>query len=143
MKEENTKKAPQIEWINVHDDVLMIELGIRPPHATSRDPSVWGRKLFTDRKQLRTLRCIHKGKMQAASINHKTTPVYDKLIVYLKKNNKFPNTTYSIVCGLHQIGDILSYFCQKDKQTNTVFNIVSKYVYNGKTYSPNERPFWE
>ena len=46
MKEENVKspiKATQGDedrWVDVHDDALMVELGIYPRPATPRDPSV-------------------------------------------------------------------------------------------------------
>jgi hypothetical protein len=73
MKKENVKspiKAPQDDrdsWVDVHDDALMIELGIRPPHATPRDPSVWT-KSKQEKKILRTLRCAHKGRMHFGTL---------------------------------------------------------------------------
>ena len=49
MKEENVKspiKATQGDedrWVDVHDDALMVELGIHPRPVTPRDPSVWSK----------------------------------------------------------------------------------------------------
>lgn len=143
MKKENIKspfKASQDDrdsWVDVHDEALMIELGIHPRKATPRDPSVWT-KNAQEKKILQTLRCAHKGKMHLSVYPHKSIPVQDKLIIQLKKNKQFSNTTYSIVCHMHQIGDILNFF--RDRQNKLV---VAKYTFNGKTYMPNERPFWK
>lgn len=148
MKEENVKspiKATQGDedhWVDVHDDALMVELGIHPRPATPRDPSVWT-KSKQEKKILRTLRCSHKGKMHLGTSPRKVIPVRAKLIVQLKKNKRFPHTTYSTICGMHQIGDVLNFFHQWDRQNKVMVNVVAKYTFNGKTYAPNERPFWK
>ena len=148
MKQENIRspfKATQGEddlWVDVHDDALMVELGIRPRPLTPKDQSVWT-KSKQEKKILRTLRCAHKGRMCFGTVPRKPIPVRAKLIIQLKKNKRFPFTTYSIICGMHQIGDVLSHFYQWNRQTKTVDNVVAKYTYNGKTYAPNERPFWK
>lgn len=65
MKKENVKspsKATQGDsdpWVNVHDDELMIKLGIRPPHLVPRDPSVWTKTPY-EKKLLKSLRRVHK-----------------------------------------------------------------------------------
>lgn len=127
-------------WIDIHDDELMISLGIRPPHLEERDPEVWT-KTTQEKKLLRSLRNKHKGKMSPSVYDIKPIPVEDKLIIQLSKNKKFPNSTYSINCGMHQIGDVLRYFNVEDKSGNSI-NVVAKYTFNGKTYEPSERPFW-
>ena len=148
MKKENVKspiKASQDDrdsWVDVHNDALMIELGIRPRPATPRDPNVWT-KSKQEKKILRTLRCTHKGKMHFGTSPRKAIPVRAKLIVQLKKNKRFPHTTYSTICGMHQIGDVLNFFHQWDRQNKMVVSVVAKYTFNGKTYTPNERPFWK
>lgn len=148
MKKENIKspiKAIQGDkdpWVDVHNDALMVELGIRPRSATSRDPSIWT-KSKQEKKIVKNLRCAHKGKMHFGISSCKEIPVQAKLIIQLKKNKRFPHTTYSIICNMHQIGDILSFFYQIDKQNKTIVNVVDKYTFNGKTYAPNERPFWK
>lgn len=124
-------------WINVHDDELMIKIGIRPRHATSRDLSIWT-KTPKEKKILKSLR--GGKKMHFGIAYRKSTPIYDRMIIYLKNNKKFPNTTYSIVCGLHQIGDVINHFYEIKNKIPV--NVVSKYTFNGKTYSANERPFW-
>lgn len=148
MKKENVKspiKATQGDedrWVDVHNDALMIELGIHPCHATPRNPSIWT-KSKQEKKILRTLRCMYKGKMYHSISPRKVIPVRAKLIVQLKKNKRFPYTTYSTICGMHQIGDILNFFYQLDRKNKTAVNVVAKYTFNGKTYAPNERPFWK
>lgn len=148
MKKENIKspiKASQDDkdsWVDVHDDTLMIKLGIRPRPATPRDPSVWT-KSKQEKKILKTLKCTHKGKMHFGTPSYRSIPVIAKLIVQLKKNKVFPHTTYSTICSMHQIGDILNFFHQLDRQSKTMVNVIDKYIFNGKTYMPNERPFWK
>lgn len=148
MKKENIKspiKAPQENsdsWVDVHNDALMVKLGIRPRTVTPKDPSVWT-KSKQEKKKLQTLRCAHKGKMHFGISPCKSIPVRAKLIVQLKKNKQFPHTTYSTICGMHQIGDILNFFHQLDRQSKSMVSIVAKYIFNGKTYMPNERPFWK
>ena len=94
MKQENVKspsKAPQRDedrWIDVHDDELMIELGIRPPHAALRDKSVWTKTLY-EKRVLRSERCKHKERIHFHSVPRKSIQVRAKLIIYLKKNKKF------------------------------------------------------
>lgn len=148
MKEENVKSPIKVtqsvedRWVDMHDDALMVELGIHPRPATPRDPSVWS-KSKQEKKILRTLRCAHKGKMHLGAPSRKVIPVRAKLIVQLKKNKQFPYTTYSTICDMHQIGDILNFFHQWDRQNKTMVSVVAKYTFNGKTYAPNERPFWK
>lgn len=125
-------------FVDIRNDALMVELGIRPPLLQQRDPSIWT-KTNQEKKLLKSLR--YKSKMSTGIPPIKVIPIRAKLIIYLKKNKKFPYTTYSIICSMHQIDEYLRFFCQKDKSGN-ITNIVSKYVYNGKTYLPNERPFW-
>lgn len=148
MKQENTKspfKAPQREEdrrVDVHNDKLMVELGIRPPHITPRDKSMWTKTPY-ERKILRLERHKYKGDFHFHSIPQKNIPVRAKLVIYLKKNKKFPNTTYSTECWQHEIGDILLNYYSKNRKTERNECLVAKYVYNGKTYSPDERPFWQ
>lgn len=147
MKNENLKspsKAPQSSensWVDVRDDELMVELGIRLPDLAPRDESVWTRTLY-EKRILHSERCRHKERIHFHSKPRKSIPVKAKLIIQLKKNKKFPNTTYSTTCWQHEIGNILSMFTKKDHKTGYNECLVSKYVYNGKTYEPNERPFW-
>ena len=144
---ENVKspsKAPQREnssWVDVHDDELMIELGIRPSHATPRDKSVWTKTPY-EKRVLRSERGKHKERIHFHSVPRKSIPVKAKLIIYLKKNKKFPYTTYSTECMQHAIENILLNYYSKNRKTGCNECLVTKYVYNGKTYAPNERPFW-
>lgn len=147
MKQENTKspsKATQREedrWVDVHDDELMIELGIRPPHVSPRDSNVWTKTPY-EKRILKAERCKHREKIHFNISPRKSIPVRAKLIIYLKSNKKFSNTVYSTECWQHEIGDILSNYYAKNRKTGYNEYLVSKYTYNGKTYSPEERPFW-
>ena len=147
MKKENSKspsKASQhedIQLVNVHDDEQMIELGIRPPHIIPRDKDVWTKTSY-EKKSLKIERNKHKRTIHFHSIPQKSIPVKAKLIIYLKKNKKFPYTVYSTECMQHKIGDVLSNYYSKNQKTGYNECLVSKYSYNGKTYLPSERPFW-
>lgn len=124
------KKEPDGR-VNVHDDALMVKLGMQPPTLEPKDPSVWT-KTPEERKALRVLRRKHKGKMHFHTIPIKPIPVRAKLIIQLKNNKVFDKSTYSTECYMHQVGEILSKYS----------NFIIKYSYNGTTYKPYERPFW-
>ena len=128
-------------WVDVHDSELMIELGMHPNYLPSKDPSVWT-KSKKEKELVKALKSAHKGEIHFGSIPNKSIPVRAKLIIQLKKNKKFPNTTYSTICNMNQIDNILSNYCQNNPKTNITVSLVAKYTYNGKTYEPNERPFW-
>lgn len=49
------KKKTDSTHIDVNDDNLMVELGMRPPLLTPRDPSVWT-KTKQEKVKLRALR---------------------------------------------------------------------------------------
>lgn len=146
MKENDIKspsKAPRSDedlWVDVHDDELMVSLGIRFPLFSHRDESVWS-KTPNEKRLLRQVR-DNSEKIHFNIYPRKIIPVKSRLIIYLKKNKKFPNTTYSTKCWQHEVGDILLKYHSHNKNTGKDENLVSKYVYNGKTYCPEQRPFW-
>lgn len=147
MKKENIQspsKAPQRDedrWVDVHNDALMVELGIRPTMLSPRDKTVWT-KTPNERRLLKSLRRSGKGRIHFHSVPEKSIPVRTKLIIQLVKNDKFPKTTYSTECWQHEIKNILLQYYKRNKKTGVNECLVSKYTYNGKTYAPNERPFW-
>jgi hypothetical protein len=127
-------------WIDIHNDDVMRENGlIRPRLQEPRDMSVWSRTL-QERVTLRKFK--RHGHSHFHTSPAKFIPVYGKLIITLKKNNKFANTVYSVKCHQHSIPDIISRYCVKNKNGDYI-NVVSKYYWNGKTYSPREVPFWQ
>ena len=136
-----TSNVENSEWTNVNNDELMVELGIHPPYVAPRDQSVWTKTPY-EKKMLRIERRRHKEKIHFHTVPRKSIPVEAKLIVYLKKNKKFPNTVYSTKCMQHDIGDILLSYSAKNSKTGCDECLVTKYEYNGRTYAPNERPFW-
>ena len=147
MKKENIQspsKAPQRDedlWVDVHDDALMVELGIRPAVLTPRDKTVWTNTPY-ELRLLKSLRRGSKGRIHFHTIPERSIPVRAKLIVYLKKNNKFPKTTYSTTCWQNEVGSILLNYYQKNKKTGYNECLIAKYSYNGKMYEPEERPYW-
>lgn len=126
--------------LNLYDDDLMVSLGIRLPLVQPRDKNVWT-KTASEKAILAIERNKFRGRTHFNTPPIKNIPVRAKLIIQLKKNKKFPNTTYSTECWQHEIGDILSKYCQVNKSGFSE-NLVLKYTYNGQTYKPNERPFW-
>lgn len=127
-----------VEFTNVHDDGLMVSLGIRqPPFVDVK----YEKRSNDEKRQLRKLRCRHKQKMHFSIPKKRVIPVYDKLIIWLKKNNHFKDTTYSIKCYQHEIPQILNFFHFISKKGNDQ-NTVLKYYFNGRTYRPNELPFY-
>ena len=127
-----------VDFTNVHDDHLMISLGMRQPHYY--DP-IYEKRTNDEKRQLRKLRCKNKGKMHFSIPKKVSIPVFDNLIIYLKKNKYFSNTTYSKKCYQHEIPQILSYFHAISKSGNDQ-NLVMKYYFNGRTYRPYELPFY-
>lgn len=116
-------------WIDIHNDDLLVKLGIRQPVAEPRNPSVWT-KTKSEKKALSKVR--RKQHMFGGVAPFKVIPVQDKLIIYLKKNKVFPNTVYSTICYQHQIPNVLKMYG----------TLVVKYYFNGKTYKPEELPYW-
>ena len=147
MKKDNVKKSffkastgDKDPWINVHDDDLMVSLGIRAPHLKPRDPSVW-QKTTAERKLLKKLR-RKNIRLSGWAAPSRSIPVQARLILYLKKNKVFSKSTYSSLCWQHNIPQVISRYALRSKKTGAITNLVSKYCYNGKMYNPGEFPFW-
>ena len=117
------------ESVNVHDQELMIELGIHPPYREIYDFS----KTPKEKADLLTYKRKDGRGFYTRGVYKKpySIPVYDKLIIYVKGDG-----TRSINCGQSDIPDIL-FRLKKDKKT------VLKYQWNGRTYQSNEIPFWK
>jgi hypothetical protein len=117
------------ESVNVHDQALMIELGIHPPYREIYDFS----KTPKEKADLLTYKRKDGRGFYTRGVYKKpySIPVYDKLIIYVKEDG-----TRSINCGQSDIPDIL-FRLKKDKKT------VLKYQWNGRTYQSNEIPFWK
>lgn len=149
IKKQSPNKAPQqreLGWVDIKNDNLMVELGLRQPVLESRDESVWS-KTPNEKRLIRKVRYRSKGKDRTSCPPMKSIPVRDKLIIYLEKNKTYPKTTYSIECWQHEIQSIINNYQIIDKKSSskdrTVYkNIVMKYSWNGKVYKNNEFPFW-
>ena len=133
----NEKKSSEDRWIDIHNDTVMVSMGLmRPAMQSPRDPDVWS-KTFNEKKELRKAKAVCKKKdMHFKGIPLKEIPVRSKLIITLCKNNTFNKSTYSVECYQHQISRILSRFTESAK------NIVKSYYWNGRTYSERQLPFW-
>ena len=111
---------------HIHDDAWMVAEGLRQPKQQPRDPSVWTRTDM-ERKILRSCPKMHVS--GGSSSSRKYIPVYTNLIVYVQGASK---PTYSMKCWQVDIPRIIGSFGNK----------VIKYQWNGRTYQPNEVPFW-
>jgi len=131
MKEKNN-----IEWVDVHNDELMVKLGIRYPNLQPKDMSVWT-KTDREKKILNKLRNRFKHSLKTGSISiGRRIPVYDKLIIQIKPI-KGLKTTYSHICGQSDIPRILSNYVDSKGR-----NIVIKYRWVNKWYRYGDIPFW-
>lgn len=123
--------------VNVHNDDAVRAAGIfRPYDVTPRDPSVWTKT----KKEKEKLRAMKHIKLYNGHFWHnppKHPVVTAKLIIQLKKNNKFPQTTYSFMCTDTSVQGYLNKFITHNKHGKAI-NWVSKYTYNGIPYGPNE-----
>lgn len=129
------KKELDPKAVNIHNDDEMRKNGLwRPYNVTPRDPDVWT-KTNKERKLLNKLKYSWKKKdMHFWNIPEKRGTVTAKLIIQLKKNNKFDKTTYSFICRNSEIKNFLNNFTSHNHKTGKVHNYVAKYSYNGKTY---------
>lgn len=149
MKKETTKspknKAIQDKdsrWINVHDDAVMREMGFSRFDRVPRDESVWT-KTPKERQLLKKMKHTYKDmNPHFHSIPPKRATFRAKLIIQLKPNNIFPKSTYSQECLNTHISDVLEKFEIIDSVTRWPESIVAKYSYNGRTYAPNELPYY-
>jgi hypothetical protein len=129
MKSQKTEEAR----INVHDDVLMTEtLAIRPPHLKGRDKSLWTKTEFERNALDKAKHRVKKYDMHFHTKPYEIIPVVAKLVVYLRKSNR-GKSTFSFECKQSSVKNILLKFGKT----------LLKYSYNGKTYQPDELPFWK
>lgn len=142
MKKENSKQ--QDGWIDVHNDEVMQKMGLlRSSLQSVRDESVW-RRTPNEKRILRNIKYIgRKRDMHFHSIPHAFIPVRAKLIIQLKKNKTYPKTTYSTECWMSDIPEILMKYQVVNPRTKFAESAVVKYSFDGKTYAPNELPFWK
>lgn len=123
------KNNKQEGWVDVHNDDAVRAAGIiRPFDQVPRDKSVWT-KTPHERRILRNVKHSYSTDMHFHSIPFKFIRVSGKLIVQLKKNKTFPNTTYSFKCWQSDIPNIISKFIDNKQR-----NVVAKYTWNGKTF---------
>lgn len=138
----NNKKnnlTDEDRWIDVTDDEVMAAHGLfRPRKAAPRDPSVWT-KTPKERRMLKSMRKVHKERMHFNSSLKYIDKIRGKLTINLRKNRKFGKTTYSHECYLYEIPSILTRYSVVSKD-GTLFSVIKKYYWNGKTYNTNNLP---
>lgn len=139
------KKTEQreITWVDVHDDELMVSLGIHLPNVTPRDPEVWT-KTNKEKNLLRKLRNKFKNVYMSGSITRqKPIPFHGKLIVRIKPDKRFVSIDKN---GNHNMKTTFSYdnVCQSEIPTilSKFSGLIIYYTYFGKEYKYNELPFW-
>lgn len=150
MKKENIKESPEdrfkrLRIKNWTDDAFLVAEHLRQPSVQPRDERVW---VKTDKE--RRLWRKHR-RFPAPAYNWpapaKSIPIPGTLIVYVRGGNfttgklnpktkkPIPKTTFSHKCMQSDIAFILGKY-KTDKSQ------VIKYSWNGKTYDPDNLPFW-
>lgn len=141
--EDRVKRLRIRDW---NDDAFLVAEHLRQPSVKPRDPNVWT-KTPKERKLWKKFR-----RVPAPNYNWpepvKTIDIPGTLVVYVKGGNfttgklnpktkkPIPKTTFSHKCIQSDIPYILGKY-------KTPKSEVLKYSWNGKTYSPDNLPFWE
>lgn len=130
MKKKSVQKTPAVKRIESSN--ALVDIGAE---YVSRDLSVW-RKTPQEKKLLKKMKSSLVYDISGKAIKpYREIPVYDNIIIYLKKainicDKKY--TTLSIHCGQGDIPQILRRHAGQ----------IVKYRWVGKEYAPNELPFW-
>lgn len=140
------KEMPKVD---VYNDVEMVNLGIRVRKYEGRDPKIWT-KSFMEKKDSKFVKANLKHHFEGSNwpAPKKITPVYGKLIVTIKPNDRFKainkkgknifKTVFSHECYQHNISSILNKYVDDKSKC-----LVVKYYWNGKTYRPGVLPYWK
>lgn len=131
MKKQQVKKVKE-EKVDIKNDKLMIELGMRLPDRIIPDFS----KTLKEKKMIKKMKkACNEVSRNWSSAEESSYPLESKIIVNLKKNISYPKTTYSRVIWQYQIDNYINSF--RSKKGNC---LVKSYYWNGKTYNVNELP---
>ena len=134
-------KKKEDEWVDVHDEALMVALGIRNPNLEPRDPSVWT-KTAKEKALLKHLRNSRGGVLASGSSFVKYEPLFKyKLIITIKKDDKFMTydkklkrkvhkTVFSHTCYPKEVPFILNRYYNEEGKS-----IVTKYSYAGHQFN--------
>lgn len=126
----DSKKKKKVASVNVHNQAEMIELKLHPQYldvpnfSKTKSEKI---KLYKLKKQL------GRGFTPQRWLSHekKFIPYYDKLILYVKGE-----PTRSIPCNQADIPEILLNLKLRKRE-------LIKYQWNGRTYQPNDLPFYQ
>lgn len=130
LKKKVDSKEKKIKSINPHDQEMMIREGLHPNYLILPNFIKTEEEKLELKKMKRLLgRGFYNQKWSSHSKPY--IPVYGKLIIYCYKE-----PTKSISCNQSEIPDILIRIKKDPKRK------IMKYSWLGKTYQPNEIPFW-
>lgn len=130
LKKKVDSKERKIKPINPHDQELMIREGIHPNYLILPNfNKTKEEKLEVQKMRLMLGRGFYNQKWSSHSKPY--IPIYGKLIIYAYKE-----PTKSIYCNQADIPEILIKI-KRDPNRKII-----KYSWLGKTYQPNEIPFW-
>ena len=134
MKKIARKQRVELSPVDVMNDAMMVAEGIRVPMLKPRDPSVWT-KTADERRKLKIAKARDNTKFETRWVAHRkqSCPLVANMIFHVIPTDKFPKTTYSFNCPLHEIPRILKKFKKV---------MVGEYKWNGKTYQREQLPFW-
>ena len=134
-------KKKEDEWVDVHNEALMVALGIRNPDLEPRDPSVWT-KTSKEKSLLKRLRNSKGGILVRGSSFVKYEPLFKyKLIITIKKDDRFMTydktlkrkvhkTVFSHTCYPKEVPFILNKYYNEEGKS-----IVKKYSYAGYQFN--------
>lgn len=124
------KKENKIPAIDPHNQEWMISEHIHPPYLTLSDFSK------TDFEKMGLIKARRKSgrgfyNQKWSSHNKPYIPVYAKMIIYC-----YQEPTRSVFCNQADIPEVIRRIHSDPKRR------VIKYSWLGKTYQPDEIPFW-
>lgn len=121
------------EWVDIHDDALMVSLGIRPRDYVVPNFS----KTIKEKKLLKKLKHNVTNTLPRNWYGYRepSFPLNTKIIVYLKRNHNYPHQIYSRNLWMYQIPQYLTSFHTKKGTC-----LVDYYIYNGIRYNATELP---
>lgn len=126
----DSKKENKIKPIDPHNQEWMVVEGIFPPALVLPD---FSKTNFEKMELVKARRKSGRGFYNQKWSSHTKPyiPVYGNLIIYAYKE-----PTKSVYCNQADIPEVL-WRIKKDPKRKVV-----KYSWLGKTYQPNELPFW-
>lgn len=124
------KVREEVEAVDVTNNEMMIQEGLRQPNRVPRDPSVWS-KTEKERRLWRKYRRVAIPN-QSWTAPEKTGGLPGKLIIQVRGLGK---TTYAYKCLTTDVRYLLSKY-------KTNYSSIVKSSWNGKTFDPECVRLW-